>query len=244
MKMRDGIIMQHISGSITKREIQRLRCVELFEDFTPEGIEQIVRCSGGFFKDYKKGQIIFQEEEKPEYLYTLIKGKLLLTKTYFSGRRIVISEIHDNETFGLLIRHKEDEAYWYNAVPLTDCQVFAIPWTFFFSFCSASCAYHQQVLKNLVTVHSDSCVYQMKKSHVLSGITLDAKIAYLMFELADKDGALDFKMNREELADYLGTTRPSLSRSLMKLQKEGYIEVQRSKVKILDYDGLEEICQR
>ena len=41
-----------------------------------------------------------------------------------------------------------------------------------------------------------------------------------------------------------GTTRPSLSRSLMKLQKEGYIEIYKSKARILDYEGLERICYK
>lgn len=236
--------MQHKDGRKRVITAQRLRETDLFEDFSVRGIEQIMRCSGAAYKDYKKGQTIFQEDETPEYLYILITGKLLLTKNYFSGRRIIISEIHDNEVFGILIRHKEDELYWYDAITLEDCQVLAIPWKFFFQFCSATCEYHQQLIKNLVTVYSDSCVYQMKKSHVLSGLTLDAKIAYLMFELADEQGELDFKMNREELADYLGTTRPSLSRSLMKFKKEGYIQIQKSKVKILDFDSLEEICHK
>jgi len=226
------------------KDIQMLAKTELFEDFTLEGIRQILQCSGGAFKEYKKGQSIFKEDDKPEFLYIMIKGQLLLTKTYFSGRRIVISEIHDSETFGILIRHKEEESYWYDAIALENCKVFAIPWKFFFQFCTSSCEYHRQLIKNLVTVYSDSCVYKMKNSHVLSGITLEAKIAYLMFELSDENGGLDFKMNREELADYLGTTRPSLSRSLMKLQKEGYIEINKSKVKILDFDGLEAICHR
>ncbi|MCI5503534.1 MAG: helix-turn-helix domain-containing protein [Eubacterium sp.] len=32
-------------------------------------------------------------------------------------------------------------------------------------------------------------------------------------------------MDRQELADYLGVARPSLSRALMKMQTEGLIEV-------------------
>ena len=46
-------------------------------------------------------------------------------------------------------------------------------------------------------------------------------------------------MNREELSDYLGTTRPSLSRELMAMQDEGLIEVERSSFKIKDREGLE-----
>ena len=46
-------------------------------------------------------------------------------------------------------------------------------------------------------------------------------------------------MKREELADYLGTTRPSLSRELMNMQDEGLIEIDRSKIKILNREDLE-----
>lgn len=46
-------------------------------------------------------------------------------------------------------------------------------------------------------------------------------------------------MNREELADYLGTTRPSLSRELMKMQQEHLIETDRNMIRITDRDVLE-----
>ena len=50
-------------------------------------------------------------------------------------------------------------------------------------------------------------------------------------------------MNREELADYLGTTRPSLSRELMNMQEEGLIEVTRSDFTILNREGLEGLSE-
>ena len=46
-------------------------------------------------------------------------------------------------------------------------------------------------------------------------------------------------MNREELADYLGTTRPSLSRELMKMQQEQLIETDKNMIKIVDRAALE-----
>ena len=55
---------------------------------------------------------------------------------------------------------------------------------------------------------------------------------------------VDFKMNREELADFLSVTRPSLSRSLMKMQREGLIWVHKSKARILNLDGLEKVCHK
>lgn len=217
---------------------------ELFEEISEEGIRQILACSGAFLKRYKKGQLVFREDEKPEFLFLLIEGKLLVTKNYAYGRRIIFSEIHEKEIFGILIRHKEGENYWYDAAAVADSLVLAIPWKFLFQFCPEGCDYHRKIIKNMISVQADSCVYQMKKLHILSGVTLEAKVAYLMFELADEQGNLDFKMNREELADFLGVTRPSLSRSLMNLQKQGLIKIHKSKAAILDYDGLEKICHK
>ncbi len=46
-------------------------------------------------------------------------------------------------------------------------------------------------------------------------------------------------ISQKELADYLGTTRPSLSRELMKMQQEQLIETDRNTIKIVDRDALE-----
>ena len=235
---------EHQQKSVEYEDYKFLADTDLFDGIPEEGIDRLLQCSGAFLKEYKKGQVVFQEDEKPEYVFLLIKGKLLLTKNYFSGRRIIFFEIHEKEIFGILIRHKEEETYWYDATAVADSLVLALPWRFLFEICSRACEYHRLLIQNMFSVQADSCVFQMKKLHILSGTTIEAKLAYLMFELADENGNLDFKMNREELADFLGVTRPSLSRSLMRLSEEGYIQIHKARAKILDYEGLERICHK
>ena len=60
---------------------------------------------------------------------------------------------------------------------------------------------------------------------------------------ADKSNIVRLKMKREALADFLGVARPSLSRTLMKLQAEGLIEVHRKEIKIIDRKKLELFCE-
>lgn len=82
-----------------------------------------------------------------------------------------------------------------------------------------------------------------RKLHLLSGTTLRERIALWLTEQADDSSAgthiVRLAMNREELADYLGTTRPSLSRELMKMQQEQLIEAEKNTIKIVDRDALE-----
>ena len=165
-----------------------------------------------------------------------------MTKHFSSGRRIIFCEIHEKEVFGILIHVWEKARYWYDAVAVTDCKVLCISWDFLFGICHRSCEVHKTFIKNMVRVQADISVSQMKKLNILSGVSVEAKLGLLMLELMDENGNVDLKMNREELADYLGITRPSLSRSLMKLKERGVIVVNRSNVKILDLNALEDIC--
>lgn len=47
-------------------------------------------------------------------------------------------------------------------------------------------------------------------------------------------------MKRNELADFLNVTRPSLSRELTKMKEEGLIDFYRSSFKINDLEGLKQ----
>ncbi|MEY8338854.1 Crp/Fnr family transcriptional regulator [Lachnospiraceae bacterium 62-35] len=50
-------------------------------------------------------------------------------------------------------------------------------------------------------------------------------------------------MTHEQLADFLGTTRPKITEALNEFEKEGYIKKNRGSIKILKYDGLAAICR-
>lgn len=244
MKGDIDIMLDNPMTQAENTDYEFLEKTQIFENISREGIKKLLECSGAMIREYEKGQLVFREGEKPEYFYLLLKGKLLVTKNYVYGRRIIFFEIHEEEIFGILVRHREEETYWYDAAAVADSRVLMIPWDFLFHFCPCACEYHRSIIKNMISVQADSCVSQMKKLHILSGMTVEAKIAYLMLEEADEEGFVDFKMNREELADFLSVTRPSLSRSLMKMQREGLIWVHKSKARILNLDGLEKVCHK
>lgn len=64
----------------------------------------------------------------------------------------------------------------------------------------------------------------IKKLNIVSTVSLTERIATWLLDEAEERDVVRLKLNREELADYLGVARPSLSRALMRMQKEGMIE--------------------
>jgi DNA-binding transcriptional regulator LsrR (DeoR family) len=50
-------------------------------------------------------------------------------------------------------------------------------------------------------------------------------------------------MNRQQLADFLNVSRPSMSRELSRMRDEGIIDFHLSAVRILDIERLKEYCE-
>lgn len=80
-----------------------------------------------------------------------------------------------------------------------------------------------------------------KKIHLLTCGTLRQRIAYYLTDLSAGREEMRLPMNREDLAAYLNTTRPSLSRELSWMQDRGILTITgRNHVHIIDFDLLQD----
>ena len=78
-----------------------------------------------------------------------------------------------------------------------------------------------------------------KKLHIVSTASLRERIAIWLIDSMDSEGKVVMRMKREELADFLGVARPSLSRELMRMQSDGLIEVSKKCICIKDKNAVE-----
>lgn len=96
---------------------------------------------------------------------------------------------------------------------------------------------------NLLDNEARNNLQMTKKLHIITNTTLRQKIALWLMDNSLDQKQVIMDMNREELADYLGVTRPSLSRTMMELQKMGLIKVDGRKVWIMDMEELGKIME-
>ena len=96
--------------------------------------------------------------------------------------------------------------------------------------------YYQKILNNFLTIISTKNLILNKKLHILSKRTTREKILeYLSNQkkLLSLDSNFEINLNRNEMADYLALDRSNLSRELGKLKKEGIIDFEKNKFKLL-----------
>lgn len=215
---------------------------ELFRGIDEVSIEKMLHCSNSRIKEYSADEVIFSEDEISDYLYVLLKGEVMIIKDYPSGNRNVFYEVEDGEIFGDLFHGLDNSLNYYDAISAKKSKVMIIPWNFFFNVCEKACDFHKMLIKNIMQLQSDKALTLMKKIHILSATTLEEKIALYLIQSMKDDKRVTLNMTREEMADYFGVKRPSLSRSLMKMQKDKLIKVDKKYIMVLEEEKLQDLC--
>ena len=212
---------------------------ELFDSITEEEQKKMLTCAAAKEKSFAAGEYIFRQGDAPKSMYLVLKGSVMVAKDFVTGKRSVLFIVYEKDVFGEMFAFSNESQFWYDAIANEPVTVLEIPFGFFFGFCENACRKHQTIVKNMLGIFSKKSFMMTKKLYLLSGKTLRERISMWVLDLAGEKDSFKSDMNREELSDYLGTTRPSLSRELMAMQDEGLIEVERSSFKIKDREGLE-----
>jgi CRP-like cAMP-binding protein len=95
---------------------------------------------------------------------------------------------------------------------------------------------HPTVLKNYLTILSDRFVLVTKKLKFLSLKSIKGKLAQYLLKQSKQNNSNKFVLDKtqQELADYFGITRPSLTRSIKELDKLGFISAKGKNIEIVD----------
>lgn len=93
----------------------------------------------------------------------------------------------------------------------------------------------------MMRLFAEEAEKKTKKIHLLTCGTLRQRIAYYLSELSAGNADIRLPMNREDLAAYLNTARPSLSRELSWMQDKGILSISgRNHIHILDFRRLQD----
>lgn len=215
---------------------------KLFQDIGRTELEEMLLCAKAKERQYEEEEYIFRQEQKPSKLFLIIEGTVVIAKDFASGKRNILFQVEAGDVFGEMFLFSDAESYWYDAIAQGRVKTLEIPWSFFYSFCQNACRHHQMITRNMLEIQSEKNFFMTRKLHLLSGTTLRERIAIWLLEQKEEKGKVTLTMKREAFAEFLGTTRPSLSRELMKMQQEGLLSVDREQIRIRNRKELELLC--
>ena len=216
---------------------------ELFSNMTRTNLENVLNCSQSRMRKYRAGQIIFSQEEKPNKFYAVISGRVALVKNIALGKKNILCELKEGSVFGEDFFLDREEEYWYDAEAVVNSEILEISLKFFTDMCEEKCVCCKQMMRNLLTIITKKEKIILKKIYINSSSSLFSKISIWLVNNADSKGVVKSGMGREQLANYFGVARPSLSRALMKMQEDGLIKVKKDIFYIVDNDKIREFSE-
>lgn len=191
---------------------------------------------------YDKGELVFSQLDEPRKIMILLAGSVAICNDTNMGKRNVVALLDQpGELFGEVFVFLNKETYGNYAQVVTAAKILEIPKAAFSTPPKGESEWQVKMISNMMTILARKAYFLNQRLQIVSGVTLRQKIARMLLLHALPDGRVNLRMNREELADYLNTTRPSLSRELMHMQEEGLIKAEKRTIYLTDIEGLTNI---
>lgn len=214
----------------------------IFKDLTREEFNKLATGMACFH--VKKGEYICYEGEKISKLFLISKGSVKICKITKSGKEQIIHIFSKGDYFGETSIFTNERGLSFNAIALNDVIVCAIDKFQVDKILNENPNVALIVLKSLTKRLSETEEF----AHILATNDVKVRIAHMLKDFKEKYGKnefgeiyIDFPINREEMANYCGITRETMSRKLSKFEHEGLIELRGNKTLIIK--DMEEILK-
>jgi CRP-like cAMP-binding protein len=166
---------------------------------------------------------IYGENEPAEYLYKVISGTVRTYKVLNDGRRQIGFFYLPGDVFGLEVGDKHS----FSAEAIIDCKVLVIKRSSVIALASRQSDVSRQLWEMTATE------LRRVQDHIMLLIkTAQERVAGFLLEMAEHAKAhneVDLPMSRQDIADYLGLTIETVSRTLTHLENSAAIALPTSR---------------
>lgn len=191
---------------------------------------------------YSKGDTIFKEGNQPDGLYCISGGKVKVSQTGPEGKEQIIKLAKEGDIMGYrsLI---SGENYSVTATAIDDSKVCIIPKTVFFELVRTNPRITKNVMKLLATElkEAENKITNIAQKPVIERLAealLMLKDFYGRDAKDSEDNFMNIFITRQELANIVGTATETAIRLLSELRKEGILELDGKRIKILKNQSL------
>ncbi|MDH6534331.1 Crp/Fnr family transcriptional regulator [Parabacteroides sp. 52] len=203
---------------------------------SPEEIAKI-RCTiEHTVKTYKRGELIASQGDRISGLYMLTKGKVKTEIISQSGLAVSVEEIVAPYPLAAAFIFADNNRFPVEVTAMEDCEVILISK----SSIEKQMAKCPGFLRGFMAFIANRVQFLSERLKIFSQKGIKAKIAYYILQ-QERNGAFELNRSIASLAEYFGVERPSLSRAISEMTRDGIIEYEAGKGKILKYNDLKEL---
>ena len=218
-----------------------LKWVPIFSELEEETIEKIAQV--GVRKSYGKENVILMEEEAGSALFVIISGKVKISRTSSDGREVILSILSESDFFGemAILDGLTRSA---TVISIEDSELYIIQRNQFLELLKS----HPEISISLLQELTQRLRTADMKIKALTLKDAEGKVATVILQIADdygkiKQGLVEIEKLplQQDLANMAGTSRETISRTLHSFAKKDLVEIEGTKLRILDYEKFKEL---
>lgn len=216
----------------------------LFQGVNRDDLHAMLNCLQPRLHHYYKNEFFALAGDEFFGLGIIVHGKAAIIKESASGSCTILSILYPGDLFGEMAAFSSHPR-WPHTVQAQEAST-----AMFFGRdkivgeCSNTCPHHRRLIQNMLRITSEKALALNKKVEYLTIKSLRGRIsAYLLDQYHNfKTMSFILPVNRNQLADLLNVSRPSMSREMGRMRDEGIIDFHLSAIRILDLESLKKIA--
>lgn len=191
----------------------------------------------------KAGTVLFQEKEKVENIYLILKGSVALGRVHMNGKEFIMKIINNKDIIVEYQLFKNNAYYHFSAKTLEDCEFICIKKSDFEEFVS-----HDPEAMNALSAWLSLSYLkaQMKCQDLLMNGKKGGLFSILIrlchsYGIVTEEGILiDLPLTHQDLANLTYGTREVVQRSLKELRDKGIVSYDQQRITIRRLNFLRE----
>lgn len=241
MRMRSGLAQDASPGPAPgsskprlTRKVAYLSDTDIFQDLSARELEELDRVTA--MSTCRRGKVFYTPGETGEVLFILKRGRVNLYRINPDGKKLVTATIGPGTVFGeiSLLGQRMHDTFAEAAEECTLCVM------------SRSDVEHLLLTKPRVCLRFMELIANRLREvearmETVAFKSVPARLAASILELADGHRQVT-GVSHQDLAEMVGTYRETVTRILNEFRTDGYIDLGRLNVAILQPDALREIA--
>ncbi|MCC7416202.1 MAG: Crp/Fnr family transcriptional regulator [Acidobacteria bacterium] len=195
-------------------------------------------------REFEKGQTLFAEGEPSDLLYTIVIGRVKVSKATVRGTDVILDIFGPGDPVGAVAVY-EARPYPATATALESTTCLILPKQAFFGLLEG----YPTLVRGLLLGLTHRLVELTNRLAELSGGRVEARIARLLLKLADQMGqtrgsevVIPLALSRQEIADMVGTTIETSIRIMSRWGKDQILRTEKDGFVIVDRGALDAIA--
>lgn len=184
---------------------------------------------------YPDGAILFLEKQDPRGVFMLCAGQVKLSISSSAGKTLITRVAKAGEVLGLAAV-MTGTPYEVTAETLHPCEVAFIRGEEFLRLLAKYPEMHHGVVRQLMMLYNGAC--DQLRTVGLSA-SAPEKLARLLLEWSTEGNQVKVPLTHEEIAEFVGTTRETVTRTLSDFRTKNLVTLHGSTLTIANRPGLE-----